>query len=139
MAFQAGVNPPARFSIMPRNYPERYTRFYIVNTMSFIASLSIILLLMSGLPLRQKKFMWILMVTTWIAITTITISYLESTYSLTTPDVENLLWYVMSYSLCVWIGLMALLLIGHTIRLIIKLVKKLRKIVMTRQRRMVAD
>ncbi|PIN07441.1 26S proteasome regulatory complex, subunit PSMD10 [Handroanthus impetiginosus] len=166
MAFQFGVNPPggvwqddkvvdsqgnqtisdhthqnhsAGYSIMASsNDPGLYMVLYIVNTISFIASLSIILLLMSGLPIRQKFFMWILMVITWISITTIALTYLESTYSLIPPDADDSTVDVILQTVKVWIGLMALLLIGHTIRLIIKLVKKLRKILRPRQRRMVA-
>ncbi|PIN00659.1 26S proteasome regulatory complex, subunit PSMD10 [Handroanthus impetiginosus] len=165
MAFQVGVNPPggvwqddkvvdsqgnqtisdhthqnhsAGYSIMASNEPEQYMLLYIVNTISFIASLSIILLLMSGLPIRQKFSMWILMVITWISITTIALTYLESTYSLIPPDADDSAVYVISQTVKVWIGLMALLLIGHTIRFIIRLVKKLRRILRTRQSRMVA-
>ncbi|PIN00114.1 26S proteasome regulatory complex, subunit PSMD10 [Handroanthus impetiginosus] len=165
MAFQVGVNPPggvwqddkvvdsqedpfitqlthqghlAGISIMARNYPVGYTGFYICNTMSFIASLSIILLLISGLPIRRKFFMWILMLITWISITTIALTYLNSISLVTAYDDRTSLQSVLGNSILVWFGLMALLFIGHTIRLIIKLVKKLRKRSTPRQRRMVA-
>ncbi|KAK6162018.1 hypothetical protein DH2020_001859 [Rehmannia glutinosa] len=151
VAFQVGVNPPsgvwqddssvdlqgdpvphphvAGFSIMARNYPKGYPRFYIVNTTGFIASLSIILLLMSGLPLRRRTFMWILMVITWIAITAIALTYALSITMLTPPDEEASKWIlnVVGYSVIVWVCLMALLLVGHTIRLMLKVIKKLRK------------
>ncbi|PIN00115.1 26S proteasome regulatory complex, subunit PSMD10 [Handroanthus impetiginosus] len=165
MAFQVAVNPPggvwqddegvdsqedpintdlthqnhrAGIAIIARNDPLQYTGFYIVNTISFIASLSIILLLISGLPIRRKFFMWILMLITWISITTIALTYLNSIYMLTPHDDKNLLPSVLASSMLVWYGLMALLLIGHAIRLIIKLVKKLRKRLTPRQTKMVA-
>ncbi|KAK6119649.1 hypothetical protein DH2020_046615 [Rehmannia glutinosa] len=151
VAFQVGVNPPsgvwqddslvdlqgdpvphphvAGFSIMARNSPKGYPIFYIVNTTGFIASLSIILLLMSGLPLRRRTFMWILMVITWIAITAIALTYALSITMLTPPDEEASKWIlnVVGYSVIVWVCLMALLLVGHTIRLMLKVIKKLRK------------
>ncbi|PIN20953.1 26S proteasome regulatory complex, subunit PSMD10 [Handroanthus impetiginosus] len=163
MAFQVGVNPPggvwqedkvdgpqgnqirsdlanrthlAGFSILARNDHSQYIGFYIFNTISFIASLSIILLLMSGLPLRRRFFMWILMVVTWISITTTALSYLSSTSSLIPYDANVLLLDVVSSFVYGWIGLMALLLIVHTIRLIIKLIRKRREKRMRRQRRM---
>lgn len=160
MAFQVGVNPPsgiwqddhlvdaqgnpvsdphqAGFSVLAHNNPEAYWRFYIFNTTAFVASLSIILLLMSGLPLRRRFFMWILIVTTWIAITAIALTYIASITVLTPSATQNsAIMYVIGWSVIVWLGLMALLLIGHTIRLIVKVVKKLRKTM--RRRSMVAD
>ncbi|PIN00663.1 hypothetical protein CDL12_26840 [Handroanthus impetiginosus] len=127
----------AGLSVMASKDRDGYTGLYIGNTISFIASLSIILLLMSGLPLRQTFLMWLLMITTWISITTIALTYLEALDSLTPPDADVAV-YAMSYSVIVWISLMALILTGHMIRLIIKLVKKLRIIIRMRQRRMVA-
>ncbi|KAL0330666.1 UNVERIFIED_CONTAM: hypothetical protein Sangu_1612100 [Sesamum angustifolium] len=149
MAFQVGVNPPsgvwqdnnlvdsqgnpvsdphrAGYSVMAHNYPKGYPRFYMINTTAFIASLSIILLLMSGLPIRRRFFMWILMVITWLAITAIALAYTVSIMVLTPSDEEKSVLSVVGYSVFVWLCLMALLLIGHTVRLIIKLVRKLRK------------
>ncbi|KAK6119700.1 hypothetical protein DH2020_046568 [Rehmannia glutinosa] len=119
----------AGFSIMARNSPKGYPIFYIVNTTGFIASLSIILLLMSGLPLRRRTFMWILMVITWIAITAIALTYALSITMLTPPGEEASkgILNVVGYSVFVWVCLMALLLVGHTIRLMVKVIKKLRK------------
>ncbi|KAH6761357.1 hypothetical protein C2S51_018306 [Perilla frutescens var. frutescens] len=153
MAFQVGVNPPggvwqddnifdsqgnrvpdphyAGFSVLARNYPVAYDRFYIANATSFVASLSIILLLISGLPLRRRFFMWILMVITWIAITAIAICY-AITVGAVTPDAnvmkgkEPILWVIVIV-IYGWLILMALLLIAHTIRMIVKLIKKIRK------------
>ncbi|KAL2545064.1 Ankyrin repeat family protein [Forsythia ovata] len=152
MAFQVGVNPPsgvwqetsstpdsqgnpatdfhyAGFSILAHNYPKTYERFLIANTTGFIASLSIILLLMSGLPIRSRIFMWILMVITWIAITALALTYLASIIVLT-PERERQkqsILFVIGFTVLIWLGLMALLLIAHTIRLIIKIVRKLIK------------
>ncbi|KAL0394206.1 UNVERIFIED_CONTAM: hypothetical protein Slati_4386800 [Sesamum latifolium] len=157
MAFQVGVNPPsgvwqddntidsqgnpvsdphkAGFSVLAHNQPHVYTGFYTVNTTSFIASLSIILLLMSGLPIRRRFFMWILMVITWLAITAIALTYTVSIIVLTPSGQENSVKNVVGFSVFVWLCLMALLLMGHTIRLIVKLVRELRKTF--RRRRMV--
>ncbi|KAL7160174.1 hypothetical protein ABFS83_01G076600 [Erythranthe nasuta] len=148
MAFQVGVNPPggvwqedkivdsegnlekyphvAGFSVFASNYPKGYPRFYMINTISFIASLSIILLLMSGLPIRRRFFMWILMVITWIAITTLALTYLLS-ITVLTPDKNETFYSVIGLVIFVWLVLMALLLVGHTVRLIVRMVKRTRK------------
>lgn len=72
--------------------------------------------------------MWILMVIIWIAISASAYSYLavivylkdtegrQNPYALADPQV---------YTMLVWVGLMFLLLVGHTIRLIVKGFKKL--------------
>ncbi|KAL2545084.1 Ankyrin repeat family protein [Forsythia ovata] len=143
MAFQVGVNPPsgvwqetdsqgnpatdfhyAGYSILAHNYPPTYEKFLIYNTTGFIASLSIILLLMSGLPIRRRIFLWILMVITWIAITALALTYLLSIWVLT-PEKESRI--PIGFTVLIWLGLMALLLVAHTIRLIIKIVRKLIK------------
>lgn len=80
MAFQVGVNPLGGIcqddkivgsqgslvscsrnvgtSIYATYYPQGYRAFLIVNTTGFIASL----LLMSGLPIRRRLFIWIRMI-----------------------------------------------------------------------------
>ncbi|KAH6826286.1 hypothetical protein C2S53_012247 [Perilla frutescens var. hirtella] len=153
MAFQVGVNPPggvwqenklldsqgnpvpdpqtAGESVLAKNYPALYDRFYIANTTSFVASLSIILLLISGLPLRRRFFMWILIVITWIAITALALCYAIAVYVVTpganvVKGEEPIVWVILIV-IYGWLILMALLLIAHTIRMIVKLVKKIRK------------
>ncbi|KAG4194184.1 hypothetical protein ERO13_A06G037850v2 [Gossypium hirsutum] len=68
MAFHAAVNPPGGFwhdndpshraghSIFADTYPNTYTQFLMSNTFGFKASLIIIQLLISGLPIRRKLF-----------------------------------------------------------------------------------
>ncbi|KAH6782943.1 hypothetical protein C2S52_007902 [Perilla frutescens var. hirtella] len=155
MAFQVGVNPPsgvwqddklldsegklvpdphnAGKSILGTGWPGGYSLFYVSNTIAFVASLSIILLLISGLPLRRKLFMWILMVITWVAITAIALCYAIAVDAVTPSDnpgdeeTRKSIALVINIVIYGWLILMALLLIAHTIRMIVKLVKKLRK------------
>ncbi|KAL4296909.1 hypothetical protein GQ457_12G024000 [Hibiscus cannabinus] len=84
MAFQAGINPPsgvsddAGQSILAENNPDIYDWFLKANTTGFLASLSIILLLISGLPMKFKFFMWVFMITMWAAITAMALAYVLS-------------------------------------------------------------
>ncbi|CAI9285326.1 unnamed protein product [Lactuca saligna] len=91
MAFQAGTNPPggvwqdgtltdenrrAGYAIMASSHPNLYHVFLVCNTVAFVSPLSIILLLISGLPfLKHRFFLWILMVILWIATTSLSITY----------------------------------------------------------------
>ncbi|KAK2633155.1 hypothetical protein EUGRSUZ_L00439 [Eucalyptus grandis] len=148
MAYQAGLSPPsglwnddqkakngtilyyAGTSIMAANDPEGYLRFWICNTVSFLASLSTILLLMSGLPLGKKVLMWILTATMWVTITFMALTYL---YSMTlissvsrgpgpvspTGGLYFVEWgsiTVVTDSLLVWLGIVAIVFLVHTIR-----------------------
>ncbi|KAL1532601.1 ankyrin repeat-containing protein BDA1-like [Salvia divinorum] len=141
MAFQAGVNPPdglwkkhdvpknATGAIDPNVTLEYSTKFYIWNTIAFISSLSIILLLTSGLPIRRRLFMWILMVITWITISAIAVSYLITIKYLREIEGGHDPFKVgdpQVYTLLVWFLLMFLLLVCHTVRIVVKLFKKLR-------------
>ena len=93
MAFQAGVNPPGGIwqdnfqgdstlkrrkpgsAIMADIRPFQYKCFLAYNTAGFMASVSIILLLMSGLPLKRRFFVWIFTVIMWVALYAMTMSY----------------------------------------------------------------
>ncbi|GLT31595.1 hypothetical protein SLA2020_063240 [Shorea laevis] len=136
MAFQGCVTPPgslwqessndhkAGHSVLADLNPESYVRFLSYNTTGLVASLSIILLLMSGLPLRHRVFMWFLMVIMWIAITAMALTYLVAIMAYT-PEHESVA--LIEVSLYIWLGLMVILLLGHTIRLIIRLIRYIRK------------
>ncbi|KAJ0030331.1 hypothetical protein Pint_13709 [Pistacia integerrima] len=98
--------------------------FVVVNTIGFVASLSIILLLISGIPfIRSKFFMWILIVIMWVAVTTTAISYLLSISIFSKTDK---MFDAAKYVSFVWFILITILLIVHLIRLIVKLIKCIR-------------
>ncbi|KAK4372978.1 hypothetical protein RND71_008362 [Anisodus tanguticus] len=137
MAFQAGVNPPggvwqengklndqgipshkAGEAVMAYNHARPYRYFLRANTIAFVSSLSTILLLISGLPFRRRLFMWGLMVFMWLTVTTIALTYGISIYILTPQKDREPLGQVIQIGITVWCGLMALLLLGNTIRLL---------------------
>ncbi|GJY92793.1 ankyrin repeat-containing domain, PGG domain protein [Tanacetum coccineum] len=130
MAFQAGTNPPsgvwqdnstdhmAGYSIMEYNHQNLYHVFLVSNTLGFVSTLSIILLLISGLPfLRHRFFLWILMVIMWIATASMSLTYLVSISVLTPKPEAQMFKNVVSGIVMVWIWLMTLLVAGHTIQL----------------------
>ncbi|KAK8602133.1 hypothetical protein V6N13_058213 [Hibiscus sabdariffa] len=153
MAFQAGVNPPsgvwqdngpsgfsstesngknhtAGYSVLADNHPRVYTRFLIWNTTGFLSSLSIILLLISGLPLRRRFFMWVLMVIMWLTVTAMAFAYLSCIVALTPDHSYSSVINILATGIMVWIFIMLILLLGHAIRIIIRLIKYIRKLVM---------
>ncbi|RHN39386.1 putative PGG domain-containing protein [Medicago truncatula] len=65
-----------RRSYLSYLYHDEYLRFLICNTICFIASLSVILLLVSGIPINNKFSMWLLSIGMSIVITSLALTYL---------------------------------------------------------------
>ena len=146
MAYQAGLNPPggvwqedkrdsngeiiyfAGTSVMACNYPNGYPRFVAYNTVSFVASLSIIFLLISGLPMKKRIFMWVLMVAMWITVTFMTLTYLTSLQAVCPNHELGSITNVVGISLSVWMSLMAIVILAHTIRFLVWYVGTMRKL-----------
>jgi len=138
MAFQAGVNPPggvwqddshghrAGEAVMAYNYQHFYPYFLRFNTIGFVASLSTILLLISGLKFRNKVTMWILIVSMWLAITSMAITYAFSNVVVTPKRDRRSLSYTIKIAVIVWSCVMALLLLRHTYYLVAIFVKEKR-------------
>ncbi|GJY04286.1 ankyrin repeat-containing domain, PGG domain protein [Tanacetum coccineum] len=74
----------AGYAIMASNHQTLYHIFLICNTVGFVSTLSIILLLISGLPfIKHRVFLWLLMVIMWMATTSMSLTYLVSILVLT--------------------------------------------------------
>ncbi|CAI9093758.1 OLC1v1029319C1 [Oldenlandia corymbosa var. corymbosa] len=133
MAFQAGLNPAggvwqddnldgpnphvAGTAVMAQKQPRYHEYFLRTNSVAFVSSLSTILFLISGLPFRNKFFCWALMVTMWLTITAIALTYGISIVIVTPHDSKKQLSRVIKTSLMVWCGVMFFLLVGNTFRL----------------------
>ncbi|KAH9624128.1 hypothetical protein KSS87_011507 [Heliosperma pusillum] len=152
MAFTIGVNPPggawqdnndghdagtAIMADVPRAQFDtklllfmnnmrmgQYQLLLLVNTTGLISSLSVILLLISGLPC-QRLFVGMLMIIMWIAVTSTTLSYMIAVNFLASGRPDRTVWKAIEISLYVWLLLMILLLIGHTLRFYLWITKKL--------------
>ncbi|KAI9191374.1 hypothetical protein LWI28_007652 [Acer negundo] len=141
MAFQVAMNPPggvwqdnadsksethtAGVSIFSDYKPSFYSWFLNFNTTGFMASCSIILLQISGLPIKNKFFIWILMVIMWIAISAMTVTYLLASLALSAESDDTLNTGLIT--LLIWFGLVGILFLVHVIRLIKKMIKCVRK------------
>ncbi|KAJ9688052.1 hypothetical protein PVL29_014009 [Vitis rotundifolia] len=151
MAFQSAVSPPggvwdeekdagegkmlAGTSIMAHNYPEGYRVFMACNAVSFVASLSIVFLVVSGVPFVKTRILtWLLMIIMWITLTSMALTYMFSIRTVAPtndhkevmflgvkmPDIDR----VVMISLLVWFSLFALVVFVHIIRLLIWCVRK---------------
>ncbi|KAK9683791.1 hypothetical protein RND81_10G164700 [Saponaria officinalis] len=150
MAFQVGINPPdgawqdnmdghiAGNSIMADVDKDQYDRLLIYNTVGLISSLSVILLLISGLPIACKRlFVRILMITLWIDVTATTISYVMSVIYLTgnrefpwpSSGNHHAVLIALLVSVYFWIALMVILLLANALRFIVKALRGLAHLV----------
>ncbi|KAK2631842.1 hypothetical protein EUGRSUZ_L02370 [Eucalyptus grandis] len=76
IAYEAGKDPPDESAKAMNGFDDYYQFFKASNTISFIASLSTIIFLISGLPLKRRRITtWIVMLTMWVAITCTALSY----------------------------------------------------------------
>ncbi|XP_074289787.1 uncharacterized protein LOC141615234 [Silene latifolia] len=102
----------------------QYQLLLIINTTGLISSLSVILLLISGLPCK-RLFVGMLMIIMWIAVTATTLSYMIAVNFLASGRPDRTVWNAIEISLYVWLLLMILLLLGHALRFYLWISKKL--------------
>ncbi|XP_050364450.1 ankyrin repeat-containing protein BDA1-like [Argentina anserina] len=147
VAFQSAINPPggvwqsdyledsngnpvdnphhAGQSVMADTQPKLYGLFMISNTLAFLSSLSIILLLVSGLPMKRRRWLWVQMVIMWLAITALTATYFIGLIFMTPGQQRGgYLYHVTQVSVLVWLALMGLVFIGNVLRAIVWLLRK---------------
>ncbi|XP_047314587.1 ankyrin repeat-containing protein ITN1-like [Impatiens glandulifera] len=144
MGFQAGIYPPggvwqddkvgpdghtAGLSILKDKNRDGYMIFLISNTIGFTSSLSVIFMLISGLPFRNKLMMWLLMMILWVSITATGFTYMVALFFYTSRTGKDILndskdGDILFLVVTAWLGLMALLFVAHTIRLIYIIIKK---------------
>ncbi|XP_031115318.1 ankyrin repeat-containing protein BDA1-like isoform X2 [Ipomoea triloba] len=110
-------------SVMSYYKPPVYNMFLVANTISFLASLSIILLFISGLPLSRKFFMYIMIIVMWVAITGMGLSYFFCIYMITPQWINmNVGLYLYIIGGCLLVG-HGVLFLGHVIQMTVKVVK----------------
>jgi hypothetical protein len=100
-------------------FSDDYKVFLRWNTICFLTSLSVLLLLVSGISLNHRFPTWLLSIGMCLTLTSLVITYITAV-QMVTPDP---LWgpakdYQKRYT-SAWIGLMSLVAFLHTLRLII--------------------
>ncbi|KAK2994975.1 hypothetical protein RJ640_021531 [Escallonia rubra] len=154
MAYQAALSPPgglwqddktvdlggnknitfyAGTSLMAAHFPIMYVIFCFFNTSSFVAALSVVFLVVSGIPQKRRIFAWLLMAVMWVAITFMTAAYLVSMI-VVTPwksgsivknwkiDDFNSKWYPLLYgagmTVVAWLSLVGVVLLVYICRIL---------------------
>ncbi|KAI4308546.1 hypothetical protein L6164_031605 [Bauhinia variegata] len=133
-AYNVGQNETQAYTICTGEavlavvYSDDYLSFLKFNTFSFVASLSAALLLLSGIPLRNRFLMWFLSIAMSASLTFLAVTYLRAVLMVIPDPVwhdakinfEKLMW--------IWIGLLLLICLFTTIRFLVWLVKICRKL-----------
>ncbi|KAI3506153.1 hypothetical protein L1887_28509 [Cichorium endivia] len=137
MAFHSGINPPGgtisdtqngRYSLGNAVQTEvdmdNFSQFVAYNTVTMVIPLAIIVLLISGVPLRNKFWMWVLTMGTLLAVVFMVATYLQSV-AMMSPDMyvnPTTVWICLIWMLgC---GVMALI---HTVFFVVWVVMKIFK------------
>ena len=135
MAFHAGINPPGgtitdtqngRYelgnAVQTEVDMETFNVFVRNNTFTMILSLAIVLLLISGFPLRNKFLMWVLTIVTLFTVVFMVATYLQS-LAMMAPDMYV---DVTSIWIClIWMLACGLIALIHTIFFVVWVVMKL--------------
>ncbi|XP_010087695.2 uncharacterized protein LOC21396629 [Morus notabilis] len=108
-------------SVMAQLNPDTYSIFLLCISLSFLASISAILLLVSGFPIKNKICMWLLTMAMCGALTFMAIAFLIG-LRMVSPNsmVEIYIFLVFS-----WFGVLSFVCLLQTIRLLVWLVRKL--------------
>ncbi|KAL6973981.1 hypothetical protein U1Q18_028163 [Sarracenia purpurea var. burkii] len=135
MALQVGVNHPSGGSVWQQDGDTHtgavgastfslysYEFFLICNTIGFVASFIIILIFVSGFPLRWRVIIWVMRVIMWVALTAMIVTYLSSITVLAPKYADSLLNTVIDVVLYAWVGVILLLILGHTIHLLMRII-----------------
>lgn len=147
--FQAVINPPggvweedktngtisyctddnkclAGTAVAGNSLRDDFLMFVRFNTVSFIASLSVTLLLVGGFPLQNRLIMWLLSVAMCITLSSMTFTYMHALAIVIPDETEIFDSYdgIFSISIIAWASLLLSIALIHTIRLIIWLARK---------------
>ncbi|CAJ1950863.1 unnamed protein product [Sphenostylis stenocarpa] len=143
MTFQSGINPPGGVlspdedngvkcqnqscpgqSVLALVYPVDFKFFLYCNTICFVSSSAVCLLLVSGFPLKNRFFTWLLSIGMCIVLSTLSLTYLFGA-QMVVPD---LLWdditTMFGKVIIVWLVLLVLIAIFLSLRLIVWIVTK---------------
>ncbi|XP_050220444.1 ankyrin repeat-containing protein ITN1-like [Mercurialis annua] len=146
MAFQAAMNPPggvwesdnkecftsegqmrtckAGTSILAYTDKTRHHQFILDNTISFSASLTTIFLLISGVPLKKKVYIWILLMGMCVALVFTSATYLVTLAAIKAPGDKVVDLSIYTYS-WFWTMIVVFVVAFYTFKFMVHFIKKI--------------
>ncbi|KAK3438795.1 hypothetical protein EUGRSUZ_C03609 [Eucalyptus grandis] len=111
-------------SIMAHIQRIAYGQFMIFNPLASLSSISIILLLLSGLLIKRRRWMWTQMVIMWLAITGQAITYFIALRNISLADTWGMLKDLTDVLVVCWLCLMEVVFMGNVVRLCVWVLRK---------------
>jgi hypothetical protein len=111
------------------NHKLKYELFLLLCTISFSASQTIIVLLICGFPLRNKLFMWLLIIVTCVSVFCTVGAYVTSIWMILDP-LDGTIYHIVLYYGYFWGGLIVLLVLILFCRFVFWLLKKFFRFIM---------
>ncbi|XP_022724318.1 ankyrin repeat-containing protein ITN1-like [Durio zibethinus] len=109
-------------------FPGNYLVLTIVAIISFIASLSVVLLAISGLPLKNKLCTWLMTIAMIIAITFVLLTLVGAIVVVTPDHIFSTIAEALDVTEIIWIALVGIVAVFATIRLLFWLFRLLTKL-----------
>ncbi|KAK4269126.1 hypothetical protein QN277_022323 [Acacia crassicarpa] len=103
-----------------------FSEYVICNTISFMSSLSVTLLLFSGVSMKNKALIWLLSIGMCVTLTTLALAYVCALAMVMPRHLQqnNAVSMTIESAIFAWCGLLGLIMVLITLRLIIWSVKK---------------
>ncbi|XP_054782115.1 uncharacterized protein LOC129289384 [Prosopis cineraria] len=95
-------------AMLASTLPDEFRYFIINNTVAFMASLGATLLLISGLPLKNKVVMWVLSIGMCITLTALARTYFSAFVMITPDQLYASIGRIFSIADWTWLGLFLL-------------------------------
>ncbi|XP_015902821.3 ankyrin repeat-containing protein BDA1-like [Ziziphus jujuba] len=150
MTFQAALNPPggvwqqntnttelshgfdcgkedrclAGTAVLPNLHRDEFIRFLAYDTTAFLASLTVIFLLISGFPVKFRLCKWFFNLAICIAVTFTALTFMEGVYLVLPTDIKDLVYIIYEGLFYSWNGMFGIVILLHTIRMLYEPVKK---------------
>ena len=102
----------------------KYQVFLLLCTISFCASQTIIVLLICGIPLRNKFVMWLFVIVTCLSVFCTAGAYVIAILMILGPVDESFYYYIRIYYWIFWMALIGLLILVFFCRFVFWLLKK---------------
>ncbi|CAK8560371.1 unnamed protein product [Lathyrus sativus] len=112
-------------AIMATSKNGDYLAFLVCNLICFISSLSVLFLLVSGIPIQKTFLLWLLSIGMCVTLTSLALTYFFAVF-MVTPDViwNSRLDNVFGFSLLIWASSVVLLAAFFILRSIVRGVHK---------------
>ncbi|CAJ1950847.1 unnamed protein product [Sphenostylis stenocarpa] len=113
------TNPCPGEAVLAVVFPDDYVKFLLWNTICFVSSLAVCLLLVSGFPLNHRFFTWLLSIGMCITMTSLTFTYMVGADMVTPYPVWSTTNTMFNKVIYIWISLLGLVTLVLILRLFV--------------------